>query len=104
MIDAELVRNGRNEGVRLGNGLVRAELLHQDVGLGGGAAAEDGAGLLAEVADLVRFLAAAAELGAVAVIEQRENAAANGDAGSTDMAGFLPGGAIGANLGRLLAR
>ena len=53
VVDAELVRDGQEQRVGRGDGLVRRELLDQHVGLGGVAAAEDGAGVLVDVADLV---------------------------------------------------
>ena len=44
VVDAELVGHGEQQRVGLGDGLVLVELLDQRVGLGGVAAAEDGAG------------------------------------------------------------
>src|SRR5689334_17140690 len=102
VVDAELVWDGQQEGVRLGDGLVGAELLDEDVGLGGIAAAEDGAGPLAEEADLVLLLAAAAEVVAVAVVQQRDDAAADRDARGAGVAGCLPGSVVGADLLGLL--
>ena len=58
--DAQLVGDGQQQRVGLGDGLVLLELLDQDIRLGGIAAAEDRPGLLVDEADLVLILAARA--------------------------------------------
>ena len=100
--DAELVRDGQEQRVGLGDGLVLLELLDQNIRLGGIAAAEDRPCLLVDKADLVLVLAPAAEIGAIAIVHQREDAAADRDARLARMAGLLPGGAEGPDLGGLL--
>ena len=77
--DAELVGHGEKQRIGLGDGFVLTQLLHQDVWLGGIGAAEDGAPLRLDVAEMILAFAAA-EIGAVAVIDQREDAAADRDA------------------------
>ena len=101
VVDAELVGHGEEQRVGLGDGLVRLQLLDEHVGLGGIAAAEDGALFGLDEAEMV-LAVAAAEIGAVAVVDQREDAAADRDARRRVMAGFLPGGAVGADLLGLL--
>src|SRR5262249_36236109 len=71
VVDAELVRHCEQQRVRLGNGLVLLQLLDQDVRLRGIAAAEYGKPLRFDVAEVVRTLAAP-EIGAVALVDQRE--------------------------------
>ena len=92
--DAELVGDGEQQRVGFRDRLVLPELFDQDVRLGGIAAAEDGAGLLVDEADLVGFLAPSAEIGAVAIIDEREDAAADGDARFARVTGLFPGGEI----------
>ena len=59
VVDAELIGHGQQQRVGLGDGLVLLQLLDQHVRLGGVAAAEDGACVVAEEADLVPLLVAA---------------------------------------------
>src|SRR5690606_36566904 len=87
---------------RLRDRLVLRELGDEGVRFGGVAAAEDGAGVLVDVADLVLALAGAAEVHAVEVVHDREDAAADRDARLSGMAGFGPGVAERADLLRLL--
>ena len=63
--DAELVGDGDQQGVGLGDRFILAKLLHQGVRLGDIATPEDRPARLAEEADLVLVLAARAEIGAV---------------------------------------
>src|ERR1700722_13282347 len=77
VIDAELIWYRQQQRVGLGNGFVLLELFDQNVRLGGVAAAENGAPVVAEEADRVCALAVAAEIGAVAIVHQRKNAAAD---------------------------
>ena len=60
VIDAELVGHREQQRVGFGDGLVFLELLDQDVRLGGVAAAENGAPVVAEEADRVCALVVAA--------------------------------------------
>ena len=53
-------------------------------------------------ADRVPFLTCSSEIGTILVVDQCEDAAADGNTRSTSVAGFLPGCAKRANLGRLL--
>ena len=78
------------------------QLLDEDVRLGGIAAAEDGALFFAEHADLVPLLAAAAEIHAVAVVDQREDAAADRHARRARVTGRLPRRAVDPDLLGLL--
>ena len=73
-----------------------------DVRLGGVAAPEDGALRFAEHADLVPILAAAPEIHAVAVVDQREDAAADRHPRRARVAGLLPRRAVKPDLLRLL--
>ena len=77
VVDAELIGHGQQQRVGLGDAFVLLELLDEHVRLGGVAAAEDGALLFAEQSDLVPLLAAAPEVHAVALVDQREDAAAD---------------------------
>src|SRR5208283_5724889 len=78
------------------------QLLGQDVRLGGVAAAEDGAGLLVDEADLVSLWTPAAEVGAVAVVDEGEDAPADRHARLPRMSRLFPGVPVGADLLRLL--
>ena len=91
----------RNLPVAIGS-LVRLELLDQHVRLGRVGAAEDGAGLLVQIADLVLLLTLVAEIHPVAVVDQREDAAADRYTRLAVIACFLPGFPEGADLLRLL--
>ena len=73
--DAELVGDGQQQRVGFRDGLVLFQLLDQDVRLGGIAAAEDRLGLRGNKPDLVVLVAAAAEIGAIAVVGDGDDAA-----------------------------
>jgi hypothetical protein len=75
VLDAELVRDRQQERVRGLDRGVLGELLDEHIGLRRVRTPEDRFGLRVEVADLVRLLAAAAEIRPVAVVDQREDAA-----------------------------
>ncbi len=100
--DAELIGHGQQQGVGLGDGFVRLELFDQCIRLGGVAAAEDRPRPLVDEPDLVLALAFMSEIGAIAIVDQREDAAADRNPWLARMAGLLPGGAVGADLGCLL--
>src|SRR6185369_12016838 len=65
-------------------------------------AAEDGPRAGVDVADLVPVTSVAAEVRPVAVVDDREDAAADGHAWFTSVSGVLPSLAIGFNLPALL--
>src|SRR5580698_525353 len=96
--DAELIGDRQQQSVGFGDRLVRSQLLNERVRLGGIATAEDGPRLLVDKADLILFLAAASEIGAIAIIHQREDAAADRDARFARMSRLFPRGAKGSNL------
>src|SRR5579863_10104052 len=100
--DPELVGDGQKQRVGRRDGLVGSELFNEAVRLGGITAAEDRPSVWANKADLVRFLALAAEIGMVPIIHQREDAAAYRDARLAPMAALFPGVAEYPDLRRLL--
>src|SRR5712692_6912747 len=77
VLDAELVRNGQQERVGGLDRGVPGELPDEGVGLRGVRAPEGRLGLRIEVANLIRRLVAAAEVRAVPIIDQGEDAAAD---------------------------
>ena len=92
-----MVRDGQQQCVGLGDGLVLLELFDQGIRLGGVAAAEDRARVRVDESDLVVTVAGAPEISAVAIVDQRKDAAADRDARLALMAGLRPGGAVGVN-------
>src|ERR1035437_7044799 len=70
--------------------------------LGGIAAAEDRPSPVVDESDLVIIFAPAPEIGAVTIVHQREDAAADRDPRLASMACLLPGSAVGPDLGGLL--
>src|SRR6202041_4220915 len=83
--------------------LVFPKLLDENIRLGSIAAAEDRPCVFVKESDFVLlFLRASSEIGTIAVIEQRKNTAANGNARSACVASFLPGCAKCQDLGSLL--
>src|SRR3984893_13075333 len=100
--NAQLVRDGQQQRVGLGDGLVLLELFDQGIRLGGVAAAEDRACVRVDESDLVVTVARAPEISAGAIVDQRKDAAADRNARLAPMAGLLPGGAVFADLRRLL--
>ena len=79
-----------------------ASCFDQHVGFGGVRAAEDRARVGVDVADLVLVAPVASEVGAVAVVDEREDAAAHGDARLSLVPGLLPRLAVGLDLLALL--
>jgi len=75
--DAQLIGDREQQRIGLGDGLILLELLDQNLRLGGVAAAEDRARVGVDEADLVLTPALVTEIGAVALIDQREDAAAD---------------------------
>src|SRR5690606_33565836 len=102
IVHAELVRHGQKQGVGFGNRLVAGKLPDEFIRLGGVGPAEDGTCPGVDIADRILLLAAAAEIGPVAIVDERENAAADRDAWRMAVAGRLPGFAISADLRGLL--
>jgi hypothetical protein len=100
--DTQLVRDGQQQRVGLGDGLILLELLDEDVGRGGVAPTKDGWGRIADEANLVGILTAAAREGAIALVHHRQDVAADRDARFACVAGRFPGGAEGSDLGGLL--
>src|SRR2546430_15598418 len=66
------------------------------------AAAEDRPSPLVDESDLVIIFAPAPEIGEIAIVHQREDAAADRDPRLASMACLLPGSAVGPDLGGLL--
>src|SRR5580692_5460907 len=75
VVDTKLIRDGQEQRVSFGDGFVFRELLNENVRLGGVAAAKNGACVVAEEADAVLVLVLAPEIGTVAVVHQRKDAA-----------------------------
>src|SRR6185437_1620660 len=100
--DAKLVRHSQQEGVGICDGFVRPELLDENVRLGSIAATENRARLLVDKADLISLLTPTAKVRSIAIIDEREDAAADRDARLARMARLFPGGAEGPDLGSLL--
>src|SRR3569833_1221472 len=100
--DAQLIGDREQERIGLGDGLILLELLDQNVRLGCVAAAKDCARAGVDEADLVFTLALVTEIGAVAFVDQREDAAADRDSRFTHVTGFFPRGAVGPDLSGLL--
>ena len=101
VVDAELVRHGQQQRVGLGDSLVLGQLFDERVGLVSVATAEDRALLGLNVAEMILVLAAA-EVGAVAVVDDGEDAAADRDARLSRVAGCGPGRTVGTDLLGLL--
>ena len=78
------------------------EFLDQHVGFRGVRAAEDGARVRVDVADLVLVAGVASEVRPVAVVDEREDAAADRHARLTPVSGLLPRLTIGFDLLALL--
>src|SRR5436190_20833902 len=72
IVHAQLVRDGQEQRVGSGDGLIGRELFDQDMGLSGVRAAEDGACVRVDVADLVMVTSVASEVGLVPVVDERE--------------------------------
>src|SRR5690606_17366933 len=90
IIHAELVGDGEEQRVGFGNCFVLTQLFNENFWLGGVGAAEDSARTGFNITELIAA-AVAAEIHAIAVIDQREDAAADRDAWFVLVASFLPG-------------
>src|ERR1039458_2852259 len=102
VFNAELVGDGEQEGVGLGDRLVFPELGDQNIRLRGVTAAEDRACVFFDETDLVAFVAGSTEIETITLVGERKDTAADGDARRTSVTSLLPGGAKDANLGGLL--
>ena len=80
----------------IGDSFVFPELLDECVRLGRVAAAEDRPRPLVDETDLVLLLTLVSEIGAVAIVDQGEDAAAGGDLWLACMACLLPGSTLSA--------
>src|SRR5450631_2101854 len=100
--NAQLIGDGEQQRAGFGYGFVFPVLLDQCIRLGRIAAAEDRPRPLVDESDLVLSLTLVSEIGPVAIVDQGEDAAADGDAWLSSMACLLPGGAVGPDLGGLL--
>src|ERR1035437_2239893 len=101
VVDAELIGHGQQQRIGFRDGFVLLELFDKNIRLRRVAAAEDGALAAAEKPDLV-LLIAAPEIHAVAVIDQREDAAADRHPRRTRVPGRLPRRLVKSYLLRLL--
>src|SRR4029077_17620311 len=90
--NAQLVGDGQQQRVGLGDSFVFPELLDEEMRLGGIAAAEDRPSPLVDESDLVINFAPAPKIGAVTIVQQCEDAAADRDPRLASMACLLPGG------------
>ena len=91
VVDPELIGDSQQQRIGLGDGLVRLQLLDQPVRFVGVAAAENGPRSFVDESDLVLAFAAVPEIGAVAIVDEREDAAADGDARLSGVTGLFPG-------------
>ena len=89
--DAQLVWDGQQKRVCLRDGLIVLELLDQHIRLRRIGSAKDRPSRAINVAELIALLLSTTEVGTVAVVYERKNAAADGDARSPTMTGLLPG-------------
>src|SRR5580698_9180438 len=96
--NAQLVWYGQQQGVCLRDRLILPKLLDENIRLSSIAAAKDRPRAFVQEADLVLFLAASSKIGAIAVVDQCKDTAANRNARSACVASFLPACAKGANL------
>jgi hypothetical protein len=102
--NTQLIGDGQQQRVGFGDGFVFPELLDECVRLGRVAAAEDRPRPLVDESDLILFLTLVSEIGAVAIVDQSEDAAADGDSWLSCMASFLPRSTVGPDLVRPAAR
>src|SRR5688572_32194145 len=102
VFDAQLVWDSQEQRVGGGDCFVLGKLFDQHVGLGGVRAAENGARVGVDVTDLVLITSVASEVGPVPIVDEREDAAAHGNARRTLVPGLFPGLPVGVNLLALL--
>src|SRR5260370_20809188 len=102
VVHTQLVRDREEQRVGCLDGLVAREFFHQYVGFRGVRPPEDGPRVRVDVADLVPVAGVSAKVRAVAIVDERENAAADRHARLTLVPGVLPRLTIGVNLLALL--
>src|SRR5262245_54929179 len=102
VVHAELIGDREEQRIRGHDRFVMGELFDERVGLTRVRAAEDGTRVGVDVADLILVMGVATKIRAVAVIDDREDAAAHGHARLTPVSGLLPGLTIGFDLLSLL--
>src|SRR5215470_3240192 len=86
VVNAQLVGDGEKQRIGLGDRFIRLELLDQHIRLGRIASAEDRPRSLVDESGLILTLALMSEIGAIAIVDQREDAAADRDARLARMA------------------
>src|ERR1700704_6381048 len=102
VVHTQLVRDREQQRIGRLDSLIAREFFDQHVGFCGVRAAEDGPRVRVDVADLVLVAGVATEVRAVAVVDEREDAAADRHAWLTLVSGVLPRLTIGVNLLPLL--
>src|SRR4030095_443441 len=102
VVHTQLVRDRKQQRISRLDSLIAREFFDQHVGLAGVRAAEDGPRVRVDVPDLVLVARVATEVRPVAVVDERENAAADRHAWLTPVCGGLPRLTIGVNLLALL--
>src|SRR2546425_8395789 len=102
VVHTQLVRDREEQRIGRLDSLVAREFFDQHVGFRGVRAAEDGPRVRVDVADLVLVSGVATEVRPVAVVDEREDAAADRYAWLTPMSSVLPRLTIGLNLLALL--
>src|SRR5580658_4900726 len=102
IFNTQLIGDSQKQCVGLRDGLVLLELLDKNVRFGGIVATEDRSGRCADEADTVLILGAVAKIGAIAIVDEGEDAAADRHARFMCVAGFFPGGAESSDLAGLL--
>src|SRR5580765_357255 len=102
VVHAQLIRDREEQRVGRGDGLVAGKHLDEHVGLRSVRAAKDGPRVGVGVTDLVLVTGVAAKILVVAVVDDREDAAADGHAWVAPVSGGFPSLTIGFNLLALL--
>src|SRR5882672_5124324 len=102
VVHTQLVRDREEQRIGDLDSLVAREFLHQHLGFRGVRATKDGPRVRVDVADLVPVAGVATEVRPVAVVHEREDAAADRHAWLTPVSGVLPRLTIGFNLLALL--
>src|SRR5258708_33365379 len=102
VVHTQLVRDRKQQRISRLDSLIAREFFHQHVGFGGVRTAEDGPRVRVDEADLVLVAGVATKVRSVAVVDEREDAAADGHAWLTPVSGVLPRLTIGVNLLALL--
>src|SRR5258707_7850800 len=102
VVHTQLVRDREQQRIGCLDSLIAREFFCQRVRFCGVRAAEDGPRVRVDVADLVLVAGVATEVRAVAVVDEREDAAADRHAWLTPVSGLLPRLTISVNLLALL--